>query len=86
MSGYGASALSNTRAKAWNDSQANKDVRKIGDKYATFRTFAVEGIAPLICPNHLQASPGIHCRGFGARSNSSLRQRQLLNTRNSCQV
>jgi uncharacterized protein (DUF1330 family) len=33
-------------AKAWNDSQANKDVRKIGDKYATFRTFTVEGIAP----------------------------------------
>ena len=32
-------------AKAWNDSQANKDIRKIGDKYATFRTFAVEGVA-----------------------------------------
>ena len=31
-------------AKAWNDSQANKDVRKIGDKYADFQTFAVEGI------------------------------------------
>jgi uncharacterized protein (DUF1330 family) len=33
-------------AKAWDASQANKDVRKIGDKYATFRTFAVEGVAP----------------------------------------
>jgi hypothetical protein len=33
------------KAKAWNDSQSQKDARKIGDKYATFRTFAVEGIA-----------------------------------------
>ena len=32
------------KAKAWDDSQANKDIRKIGDKYATFRTFAVEGV------------------------------------------
>jgi uncharacterized protein (DUF1330 family) len=32
------------KAKAWDDSQANKDVCKIGDKYATFRTFAVEGV------------------------------------------
>ena len=32
------------KAKAWNDNQANKDARKIGDKYATFRTFAVEGV------------------------------------------
>ena len=32
------------KAKAWNDNQANKDVRKIGDKYATFRTYAVEGV------------------------------------------
>ena len=30
-------------AKAWNDSPGQKDSRKIGDKYATFRTFAVEG-------------------------------------------
>jgi uncharacterized protein (DUF1330 family) len=34
------------KAKAWDDSRANKDVRKIGDKYATFRTFAVEGTTP----------------------------------------
>ena len=32
------------KAKAWNDSQDQKDSRKIGDKYATFQTFAVEGI------------------------------------------
>ena len=31
------------KVKAWNDSQAQKNSRKIGDKYATFRTFAVEG-------------------------------------------
>ena len=31
-------------AKAWNDSPGQKDSRKIGDKYATFRTFAVEGV------------------------------------------
>ena len=34
------------KAKAWNDNPANKDARKIGDKYATFRTFAVEGVTP----------------------------------------
>ena len=33
------------KVKAWNDSQSQKDARKIGDKYATFRSFAVEGIA-----------------------------------------
>jgi uncharacterized protein (DUF1330 family) len=33
-------------AKAWNDNPTNKESRKIGDKYATFQTFAVEGIAP----------------------------------------
>ena len=33
------------KVKAWNDSQSQKDARKSGDKYATFRTFAVEGIA-----------------------------------------
>jgi hypothetical protein len=31
------------KAKAWNESQANEDVRKIGDN-ATFRTYAVEGV------------------------------------------
>jgi uncharacterized protein (DUF1330 family) len=30
-------------AKAWDESAAQKESRKIGDKYATFRTFAVEG-------------------------------------------
>ena len=34
------------KAKAWNDDQGNKDARKMGDKYATFRTFAVEGTTP----------------------------------------
>jgi len=33
------------KAKAWNDSESNKEMRKLGDKYATFRTFAVEGAA-----------------------------------------
>jgi uncharacterized protein (DUF1330 family) len=30
-------------AKAWDASPAQKESRKIGNKYATFRTFAVEG-------------------------------------------
>ncbi len=34
------------KVKAWNDNQANRDARKIGDKYAAFRTFAVEGVTP----------------------------------------
>ena len=29
--------------QAWRNSDDYKDSRKIGDKYATFRTFAVEG-------------------------------------------
>jgi heme-degrading monooxygenase HmoA len=29
--------------KAWRDSAQYKEDRKIGDKYATFRIFAVEG-------------------------------------------
>jgi uncharacterized protein (DUF1330 family) len=33
-------------AKAWADNQEQKDSRKIGDKYATFRTYAVEGATP----------------------------------------
>lgn len=31
------------KAKAWNESPVDKAARKIGDKYASFRTFAVEG-------------------------------------------
>ena len=31
------------KLQAWYDSAAYKDARKIGDKYATFRTYAVEG-------------------------------------------
>ena len=31
-------------AKAWYDSKEQKDSHKIGDKYATFQTFAVEGM------------------------------------------
>ena len=34
------------KAKAWNDDQTNKDARKTGDKYASFRTFAIEGATP----------------------------------------
>ena len=33
-------------AKAWADNQEQKDSRKIGNKYATFRTYAVEGATP----------------------------------------
>lgn len=31
--------------KAWFYSKAYQDARKIGDKYAKFRTFAIEGVA-----------------------------------------
>ena len=31
-------------AKAWRNSAEYKEIRKIGDKYATFRAFAVEGL------------------------------------------
>src|SRR6185312_15747445 len=31
------------KLKAWHDSAAYKEARKIGDKYATFRTYAVDG-------------------------------------------
>jgi len=33
------------RAQAWRNSAQYKDARKVGDKYATFRAFAVEGVA-----------------------------------------
>jgi uncharacterized protein (DUF1330 family) len=33
------------KAKAWFDSQASKDARKIGEKYSTIRSFIVEGVA-----------------------------------------
>ena len=33
----------NDQIKAWHDSAQYKEDRKIGDKYATFRIFAVEG-------------------------------------------
>jgi uncharacterized protein (DUF1330 family) len=32
------------KIKAWRDSAEYKEVRKIGDKYAKFRAFAVEGL------------------------------------------
>jgi uncharacterized protein (DUF1330 family) len=32
------------KLKAWRNSQEMKDARKIGDKYAKFRSYAVEGI------------------------------------------
>ena len=32
--------------QAWRNGDDYKDARKIGDKYATFRSYAVEGIAP----------------------------------------
>jgi uncharacterized protein (DUF1330 family) len=31
------------KLQAWYDSAAYKEARKIGDKYATFRTYAIEG-------------------------------------------
>jgi uncharacterized protein (DUF1330 family) len=34
------------KAQAWFDSPARKDSQVIGDKYATFRLFAVEGASP----------------------------------------
>jgi len=33
-------------AQAWWNSQTNKDRQAIGDKYATFRSFLVEGVSP----------------------------------------
>jgi uncharacterized protein (DUF1330 family) len=33
------------KIKAWRDSEAYKEHRKIGDKYATFRFFALEGLS-----------------------------------------
>jgi uncharacterized protein (DUF1330 family) len=35
---------STDKAKAWNESVSQKDSRKIGDKFATFREFIVEGV------------------------------------------
>jgi uncharacterized protein (DUF1330 family) len=32
------------KIQAWRDSQAFKDDRKIGDKYAKFRAYAIDGI------------------------------------------
>jgi len=32
------------KAQAWRNSAEYKEIRKIGDKYATFRAFAVEGL------------------------------------------
>jgi uncharacterized protein (DUF1330 family) len=34
------------KAQAWYDSPGRKDSQTIGDKYATFRIFAVEGVSP----------------------------------------
>ena len=34
------------KAQAWWDSPGRKDSQMIGDKYATFRIYAVEGVAP----------------------------------------
>jgi uncharacterized protein (DUF1330 family) len=34
------------KVQAWWDSPARKDSQAIGDKYATFRTYAVEGTSP----------------------------------------
>ncbi len=33
------------KIKAWRNSAEYKEVRKIGDKYATFRSFAIAGVA-----------------------------------------
>jgi len=32
------------KIQAWRNSAENKEVRKIGDKYAKFRSFAIEGL------------------------------------------
>lgn len=34
------------KAQAWWNSPANKDMQAIGDKYATFHTYLVEGTSP----------------------------------------
>ena len=34
------------RAQGWWNSQAQKEAQVIGDKYATFRSYIVEGLAP----------------------------------------
>jgi uncharacterized protein (DUF1330 family) len=34
------------KAKAWREAADYKEARKIGDKYAKFRAYVVEGIAP----------------------------------------
>jgi uncharacterized protein (DUF1330 family) len=34
------------KAQAWWNSPANKAMQAIGDKYATFRTYLVEGVSP----------------------------------------
>jgi uncharacterized protein (DUF1330 family) len=34
------------KAQAWWNSPANKDQQAIGNKYATFRSFLVEGVSP----------------------------------------
>jgi len=34
------------KAQAWWDSPGRKNSQPIGDKYATFRIFAVEGVSP----------------------------------------
>ncbi len=34
------------KIQAWRDSAAFKDARKVGEKYAKFRAYAVEGVAP----------------------------------------
>ena len=33
------------KLKAWSDSSNQKDMRKVGDKYATFRVYMIEGLA-----------------------------------------
>jgi uncharacterized protein (DUF1330 family) len=34
------------KMQAWRNSAAYKEARRIGDKYATFRAFIVEGVSP----------------------------------------
>ena len=36
--------LTREKVQAWRNSAEYKELRKIGDKYATFRAFAVEGV------------------------------------------
>jgi hypothetical protein len=43
---HGTDRSTRDKAQAWWDSPGRKNSQTIGDKYATFRIFAVEGATP----------------------------------------